>query len=136
MAKKLNCILLVDDDDGTNFLHRLIIKQAGCSDKVEVVLNGEEALHYLAEAAGGNKPVPELIFLDINMPLLNGWEFLDEYAKLGADKKVDTKIIMLTTSVNPDDARRAGTYESVAGFKSKPLEEDMLNEIIAQYFPA
>ncbi len=135
MAKKLNCILLVDDDDGTNFLHKLIIKQAGVAEQVEVVLNGEEALNYLAEAVEGTKPVPDILFLDINMPLLNGWEFLDEYTKLSADKKVNTKIIMLTTSVNPDDAKRARTYDSVSGFKSKPLDDEMLNEIIAQYFP-
>jgi CheY-like chemotaxis protein len=132
MKKKLNCILLVDDDDEDNFFHKIVIERMDVTDCIEVAENGIEALKFLKKE---NQAIPELIFLDINMPKMNGWEFLEEYKKLSPDQKARITIMMLTTSANPDDIKRAESIEEVDGYKTKPLSEEMLTDILCKHFP-
>ena len=131
MKRKLNCILLVDDDPDDNFFHQRIIKKMGITHAIEVARNGLEALEYLKKE---NQVTPELMFLDINMPKMNGWEFLEEYKQLDPKQKARITIMMLTTSANPDDIKRANEIEDVTGIKTKPLSVDMLNEILEMHF--
>lgn len=131
MRKKLNCILLIDDNDADNHYHQIIIEQMNITESVQIAENGLEALAFLKKE---NQVAPELIFLDINMPKMNGWEFLDEYKNLDAQQKAEIVIVMLTTSANPDDIKRAETIAEVNGFKVKPLTEEMLNEILEKHF--
>ncbi len=140
MNKKLDCILLVDDDFSTNFLNQMILKKAGIAEHVETVLNGKEALEYLTntgkyEANGTVFPRPSLIFLDINMPVMDGWEFLAAYHKLPEYQKGQIVIVMLTASFNPDDETRAGKIPEITGFRNKPLSLKMLADIMEKYFP-
>jgi CheY-like chemotaxis protein len=128
--KKLNCILLVDDNDADNEFHQIIIERTGVAENIRIAENGEKALNYLKDP---NQLVPELIFLDINMPRMNGWEFLARYKELGI-KARQIIIVMLTTSANPDDIQRAQQMAEVNGFKTKPLTRDMLLEIMDAYF--
>lgn len=132
MKKKLDCILLIDDDPEDNFFHKIIIERSNVTNKVDVVLNGIEALDYLKK---DNQVVPELIFLDINMPKMNGWEFLTHYKQFSPNQKAKIVIMMLTTSANPDDVKRAKEIEEVTGFETKPLTPEMLEEIMKNYFP-
>jgi len=134
MKKKLKCILLIDDDEATNFFHQIIIEQADCAEHVEVATNGKKAIEFLTRERTNNC-TPDIIFLDINMPVMNGWEFLDAYEKLDAAQKSKIVLVMLTASINPDDMQKAEKRESVSGFRSKPLSVEMLNEIIQTYFP-
>jgi CheY-like chemotaxis protein len=134
--KKLQCVLLVDDDDSTNFLHKKILKNADIAENVVIALNGKEAIDYLS---GKNKEPgtpclqPELILLDINMPLMDGWEFLNAYKNL--NNQIDKVIIvMLTTSLNPDDKVRATAIPEISGFQTKPLSIDMINGIVEKHF--
>ncbi len=131
MKRKLSCILLVDDDPDDNFFHQRIIKKMNITDVIAVARNGIEALEYLRKE---KQCIPELIFLDINMPMMNGWEFLEEYKTLDAKQKARITIMMLTTSANPDDIKRANEIEDVTGIKTKPLSVEMLNEILAIHF--
>ncbi len=132
---KLKSILLVDDDEPTNFLHKMIIGKTGFVEEVATALNGIEALKYIKDAVKGKHPEPDLIFLDINMPAMNGWEFLEEYKKLDDVKKRQFVVVMLTTSLNPDDKKRAEEeYGIVNGFINKPLTKDILREIIEKHF--
>jgi len=92
MKKKLSCVLLVDDDEPTNFLNRIILEEAGCAERIEVAQSGQAALSYLQKAGehgpgGVVYPNPSLIFLDINMPAMDGWEFLSRYKTLTMPKK-------------------------------------------------
>jgi CheY-like chemotaxis protein len=140
MKKKLNCVLLVDDNESDNFLHRKVLEKSGIADHIEVVMNGKEALDFITGKGKGGKGVspcspPELIFLDINMPVMDGWEFLEEYQKLDDIKKGGLVIIMLTTSLNPDDRKIAEKIIGVNGFKYKQLTLEMINEIIKTNFP-
>lgn len=132
MKKKLNCILLVDDDHEDCFFHQLVINKMDMTDSIQIAQNGLEALEFLKKEG---QVIPELIFLDINMPKMNGWEFLDEYKHLDPLQKARITILMLTTSANPADLRRAQEMEDVTGYKTKPLSVEMLTEIIDNYFP-
>lgn len=132
MKTKLNRILLVDDNPDDNYYHQIILKKMNIVDRIDVVLNGLEALAYLKRE---NQVPPELIFLDINMPRMNGWEFLEQYKYLDAKQKARVVIMILTTSANPDDIRRAKEIEEVTGFETKPLTEEMMTRLLNQHFP-
>src|SRR4051812_39765285 len=110
--KKLKCILLIDDDHDDNIYHQIILKEMEIVEKIETAENGIEALEYLRDS---NRTQPELIFLDINMPKMNGWEFLSEYKNLESEKKAQIVVMILTTSANPDDIKRAKEIEEVIG---------------------
>jgi CheY-like chemotaxis protein len=132
MRKKLDCILLVDDDFDDSNYHKIIIKKMNITNSIQTAENGLEALEFLKKE---NQIIPELIFLDINMPKMNGWEFLEQYKDLPKNQKARITILMLTTSSNPDDLKKAKDFEDVTGFKSKPLTIEMLSEILSTYFP-
>jgi CheY-like chemotaxis protein len=132
--KKLNSILLVEDDEATNFISQMVIKKLDCAKHVEVAWNGADALDYLKQCNNAACEQPELILLDINMPGLNGWEFLDEYSKLKEEEKCKVVIVMLTTSLNPDDRKRADNNPVIAGFRCKPLTAAMMEDILSRYF--
>src|SRR5690349_10546394 len=102
MKKKLNCVMLIDDNEDDNFFHKIVLKETGIAEYIKVAESGFEALDFLKQE---NK-IPELIFLDINMPKMNGWEFLEEYRKLNDEQKARVIIIMLTTSLNPADRKK------------------------------
>jgi CheY-like chemotaxis protein len=137
MSTQLNCILLIDDDEPTNFLNKMTLEQAGCTRHIRIARSGQEALDYL-QCCGGERtdeyPRPDLIFLDINMPAMDGWEFLEHYRLLPADRKADIILIMLTTSLNPDDEIRTRTIPEVAGFENKPLNNPRLDRVLLKYF--
>lgn len=137
MNPRLNCILLIDDDEPTNFLNKMTLEQTGCTRHIRVAQSGQEALDYL-RGCGPDKtsssPRPDLIFLDINMPAMNGWEFLDRYRMLPSAKKADIVLIMLTTSLNPDDELKTRAIPEVAGFENKPLSQDRMQFLLGKYF--
>jgi len=132
MRKKLNCILLVDDDSEDNYFHQIVINDMDAANTVQVAQNGLEALEFLTKE---NQIAPELIFLDINMPKMNGWEFLEAYQKLNANQRAKVVVAMLTTSMNPADQKRAEKFPEIASFNSKPLTEPVLADILKRYFP-
>ena len=137
MSIQLNCILLIDDDDSTNFLHRRTLEQAGCARYIRVARGGQEALNYLGNCGGergADSPRPDLIFLDINMPGMDGWEFIGHYRSLPADRIADIVLIMLTASLNPDDEVRTRNIPEVTGFENKPLTQPKMEWLLRKYF--
>jgi CheY-like chemotaxis protein len=136
----LQCILLIDDDDATNFVHEIIIEKAGIDTHVQVAKNGYEALKFLSKKGDYSNeikfPQPGIIFLDINMPRMNGWEFLEAYKMLPDEQKGKIVIAMLTTSLSLDDEKRANNYmgDDLREFLRKPLTVENLNDIVAKYF--
>jgi len=136
--KKVNCILLVDDNSADNYFNEYIIMHGDICNHTKVAINGLEALAYLKKAGEPNQtesfPKPDIIFLDINMPRMNGFEFLDEYKKQDEALKSKALIIMLTTSVNPDDKIRAMAYNEVNEFHTKPLSIEVIQEIMDRHF--
>jgi CheY-like chemotaxis protein len=135
MMKQLNCILLIDDDEPTNYLNRMTLEQMGSTRHIRVAQSGLEALDYLRGCGPGSGIFPpDLIFLDINMPAMDGWEFLEQYRQLPEEQKANIVLIMLTTSLNPDDEIKTRTISEVAGFENKPLKRDRLEKLLKKYF--
>src|SRR5690606_1003090 len=118
MNEKLNSIMLVDDDFITNFLHSRLIKKLNNSSSIVVTENGEEALEYI-----DHHDPPDIILLDINMPVMNGFEFLKEFYKKYKNK-VKTKVIVLSSSISLKDRTIASSYG--VPFLTKPLSPDEL----------
>lgn len=134
MKKKFKCLLLVDDRDDCNYLHKLVLTKMECAEQIAVALNGKEAIEFLKSRINGAPPQPEIIFLDLNMPVMDGWEFLDEYKKLDDAQRAGIIVVMLTTSLNPKDRARAAQNKYVNEFVPKFLDEKSMLEIVNKYF--
>ena len=138
--KKINSVLLIDDDMATNFISKMLIKKAGITEHIETTLNGQQALDYLTnsgkyEKSDGIFPQPMLILLDINMPVMDGWEFAEAFSKLNENQKGKVIIVMLTSSLNPDDKERASNLPAISGFQNKALTMEGLSSIMNTFFP-
>ncbi len=129
--KKLNNILLIDDNNITNFLHKRVIEKLGIAESIVEFDDALNALEYLENNAEAKA---DLIFLDINMPGLDGWEFMERYNMLPEYKKTSTIYMLLSTMIKDSDAAYSKTIPHLSGFKYKPLSEEILNEIIEKHF--
>lgn len=126
MSAKIN-LLVIDDDDINIFIIKKIVEKTGYQAQMVAKTNGQLAIDYLKELIDSQQIFPDLILIDINMPILNGWEFLEAYEKLGLQKDVD--MYMLSSSVYENDIEKAKTYKTVKGFISKPLSIERLVEL-------
>ena len=122
--------MLIDDNDDDNFFHQRVIRKYDANIKVISITSAKDALAWLKSNGQDSPLFPEIIFLDINMPGMNGWEFLKEYEAL--DKNLQSKVIvvMLTTSENADDQMKAKLINSISEFRTKPLTHEMLHKIV------
>jgi CheY-like chemotaxis protein len=125
-------ILLVDDDEINNFISIKLIKKAVDNTAISACLNGRFAIEELVEIQKQDPSLlPDFILLDINMPIMNGWEFLDEYKRLNIDPLVKSKIYIISSSVFSNDINKARSYPLVKNFISKPLSVDKIKEMFA-----
>ncbi|MGI4863227.1 MAG: response regulator [Janthinobacterium lividum] len=128
-------VLLVDDDQTTNFLNKLLLTRLGVTEQVLLAANGEEALRLLAQQCDVPATCPNLILLDMNMPVLNGLAFLEAYTQLPPAVQHAIVIVMLTTSLHPADLARAQQMP-IAGFLNKPLTEEKVMALLRDHFAA
>lgn len=126
----LDTILLIDDDPINNFLNRRLLTKMQVANHLLVAESGEEALQLLRQPAA---PQPSLILLDINMPGLNGMEFLRQYQPQRCTQQPEPVVVMLSTSVDISDLQQLSPL-NINGFISKPLTESKINQLFMQHF--
>ncbi|WP_264563603.1 response regulator [Flavobacterium sp. N3904] len=129
----LDLIMCIDDDPITLMLIKKVVHKASFSKEIINAQNGEEALSILDELNNvkNNQAIakPQLIFLDLNMPVMGGWEFLDFFSKSNYFDLKNIKVIVLTSTIDPDDIKKSKAYPNVIDFQSKPITVEMLNHI-------
>lgn len=135
MSSRLKRVLLVDDNPADVFLHTRVLRKAGCVEQIDSCDSAESALEYLRGGAGGPPPRPDLIFLDINMPGMGGWGFLDAYRALPSELRGGVVIAMLTVSPSRTDSSRAEGFPELAAYLNKPLTRTTLAALLAHHFP-
>lgn len=128
----LQNVLFIDDDRPTNIINERLAERSNVFKSIQVYMHSVEALQYLTELVNTDQTFPDLIFLDINMPALNGWEFLDAFRKLGLENKI--KVVMLSTAVNIPESKKQSYQTVVSAFERKPLNLDKIR--IHAEFPA
>jgi CheY-like chemotaxis protein len=134
----LDKILCVDDDPITLMLCRKVVEKVEFAKEIITVNNGEEAIHYfdmLFEERKNDSDIvyPKLVLLDLNMPVMDGWEFLETYITKDYQNVFDsTRFIVLSSSIDPYDINRSKTYP-VIGFLSKPVTKEMLEDLKSQF---
>lgn len=130
MSKKGNVILLVDDDEAVNYFNKKLIDKSELDGTIISLYNGAEAIR---EVMTLNNTLDDddlvVVFLDINMPILNGWGFLENFNTIKYALNFKTEIYLLTSSVNPDEKKKAEENSLVKQYISKPLTVEKLNEI-------
>jgi CheY-like chemotaxis protein len=123
--------MLIDDNKIDNFFHERVIRKSDVAKHIIIKESGREALDYLASET---PLLPDLIFLDINMPGMNGWEFIQHYKMLDEELQNSMIVVMLSTSDNPDDKSMALTQGIIIDFKTKPLTIEMLDETVCRIY--
>lgn len=134
MKKQLRCVMLIDDNPDDNFFHSRVIKKNRFTDCVIAHESAKDALDSLKSKSKDDPEQIDIIFLDINMPGMNGWEFLEEYNKLDKSLQNSIIIVMLTTSEDPKDKLKAQQWGFMSDFKTKPLTKEIMSEIVEKYF--
>ena len=132
--QKLRSVLLVDDDPTNNFLNQRLLRRLNIADQVVVAENGQEALALLQPASDGAAPnFPALILLDIQMPIMNGIEFLQAYELLPPAQRRNTTVVVLSTSVDARDLSRLDDLPA-AGRLNKPLTPEKIAQAVQLHF--
>ncbi|MDB5020328.1 MAG: Receiver protein of a two-component response regulator [Pedobacter sp.] len=122
-------VFLIDDDDVFVFLTKKVIERSGADVVLSVFSNGQEGIEYIKEIAADPDLLPDVILLDLNMPVMDGWEFLNAYQELELAK--DIALYIVTSSISPYEVERAKHIKEVQEFIVKPIAKEKFIDIIA-----
>ncbi len=132
---KVQKVLIIDDDEINNFVCAKVISKNDFAEDVKTFLSGREGLNYLEELKNNDPSgVPDLILLDINMPIMNGWDFLEEYEKMLPELHKHPVLMMLSSSVYEEDIEKANEHSEVKDYVTKPLNDQVLDKIYKKHF--
>jgi CheY-like chemotaxis protein len=130
-----NTVLLIDDDEINNMICTKIISKNDFAGNIVACSSARQGLKYLEETqTDSEKVVPSVIFLDINMPVMNGWDFLDQYKQMDSLQGKEIILIMLSSSSSSSDLTRAKSYPQVSDYITKPLTATHLQQIREKFF--
>jgi CheY-like chemotaxis protein len=129
-ASTINTVMLIDDDPVSNKISQLFLRKHRWSAQVVAFEDGQQALQVLQDAA---RTAPDVILLDVGMPVYDGWDFLEEYEKLPQELTGRCLLYMLSSSINPPDIQKAGNYRTVKAYLTKPLTQEALELILEDY---
>jgi len=133
--KTIKRALIIDDDEINNFICIKNMKDTGFAEHATYCLRGQEGLDELTDAIENrSEDVPDVIFLDINMPQMNAWDFLEEYKKIQPRFEKPVMLFILSSSVYRKDIERSTHYDLVTDYIIKPLSKDSLRDIQGKYF--
>lgn len=128
--KLIKTIAIIDDDDIFVYITKKAVEQINIVEQIKVFGNGKDAIDYLKENCCKPDLLPEIILLDLSMPIMDGWQFLDEYTKIKPKIGKKITIYIVTSSISPEDMRKAKNIDAVSDFIIKPITKDKLIEII------
>lgn len=128
--RKIDLVCIVEDDPMHLFITKKYIELSGFVEKILICKNGKEAYNTLKAMFLNSEKLPQIIFLDLNMPIWDGWQFLDEFTKIPIDQKVT--IYILTSSNNEADIKRAEQYSITSNYLIKPINQSQLKSIFAE----
>lgn len=126
----MKSIFLIDDDPIFVYLTRRIIASTNCPCEINEFTDGELALDYLSKMREKAELLPDVIFLDLSMPVMDGWEFLKEYDLLKPNIKKEISLYIVSSSISPQEVERSKSYTVVADFLIKPVERGKIVEIM------
>lgn len=127
--QKLN-VCIIDDDRIYQFTARKTLETIPAVEKIHVCSNGEEGIYHLKQVLNNADELPDVIFLDINMPMMDGWQFLDEYVQIAKDRNI--AIFMVSSSVDEEDIKRAKEYKVVSDYIIKPIGRERFEELLSR----
>src|SRR3954470_661402 len=126
----LDTILYIDDDPIALMLSKMVINKSLFSNEIITARNGQEALNYFKDLKGkSTEKQPQLVFLDLNMPVMGGWEFLDCFSTEEYSDYNTIKIIILSSTIDPEDLEKSKIYPMVLDFLPKPISKEMLEYV-------
>lgn len=131
-SKKYKKVMLIDDNEIDNLINQKMIEAAAITENIYTHTGAKSAIEFLRnmeKLKNATDVLPDVIFLDIDMPLMDGFQFLDEFEKLSNNTKKMCKIIMLTSSINPQDFDRSKKYSSVKLYLNKPLSQESIQKV-------
>jgi len=134
VKKRLKSLMLIDDHYPTNYYHELIVKEIGCTENLVIKESAIAALEYFKSIDNKKTFAPNLVFLDIHMPKMTGWEFMEEYALLPSQNKAEHIIVMLSTTFHKVENEKVKNNPDISDFMTKPLTKEILFELIAKYW--
>jgi len=123
-------IAIIDDDKIFQFTASKTIKSTAITDHILQFENGEDALKYIRQNVTDASKLPDYLFLDINMPIIDGWMFLDDYANLKPDLAKAMVIYMVSSSIDPRDITRAKNHQHVSDYVVKPVTREKFVQLI------
>jgi len=123
-------ICLIDDDQFYLFSMRRMIEINHLCTTIAECKNGQEAINYISKSLTEKETLPDVIFLDINMPVMNGWEFLEAYEKLDSKIKKKAKLYVVSSSIDSNDKAKAKAYKTVTDYIIKPVSIDQLKQLL------
>ncbi|GAB3513987.1 response regulator [Emticicia fontis] len=129
--RKINNAWIIDDDKILTYVLQRIMGSVYSFENIEIFQNGKEAINHLTTLKKNPESLPDLILLDLNMPVMDGWQFLDEFEKIPLEKKV--KLYIVSSSIDIQDHNKAKNYKTVSDFLIKPIGKKQIEQMIESY---
>ncbi|MBU2995680.1 response regulator [Cellulophaga baltica] len=130
---KIERACVIDDDPICVFGIKKILKKVGFCNEIIVFKNGFEAINGLKDLLKQNKPLPQIIFLDLNMPIMDGWDFLEDFIKIPNANRTYVAIYIISSSLDPRDLEKVKEYSSVTNYLIKPITSEKIDTVIGEY---